>query len=195
MSNLSADQRLGARAVAMRFSRRATSEFDLLAELDERLNAVARLEADLAGGDFTDGDIDQLRGGIAYERFHVEAIVAELEARERARAHGLRAGNGAAEDDLPARFASARAIDAAEVIRRLTGQRGKRAGERWVFLCPLHADDTPSLTAYPSERGWYCFGCGAGGDAVRFVMEWHGIGAVEALRLLEAGTSGARVPA
>jgi len=47
----------------MRFSRRATSEFDLLAELDERLNAVARLEADLAGGDFTDGDIDQLRGG------------------------------------------------------------------------------------------------------------------------------------
>lgn len=192
MPNLNADQRRAAHAAAMRFSRRATLEADLLAELDERMNAAARYEVDLAAGEFADGDADQLRGGIAYERFHVEAIVTELEAREQARAHGYRASSLPAESDLPARFATARLTDAADVIRALTGQPGQRSGDRWRFSCPFHADATPSLTAYPGERGWYCFSCGAGGDAVRFVMEARSIGAVEALRLLEAGALGVR---
>jgi hypothetical protein len=192
MPNLTADQRRAARAAAMRFSRRATPEADLLAELNERMNAVARYQADLDAGDFADGDSDQLHGGIAYERFHIEAIVAELEARERARAYGHRSAGGLAESDLPARFAAVRAIDSADVISTLTGQDGARSGDRWRFSCPFHADATPSLTAYPGERGWYCFSCGAGGDAVRFIMEARSVGAVEALRLLEAGALGAR---
>jgi hypothetical protein len=191
MPNLTAEQRRAAHDAAMRFSRRATPEADLLAELNERMNAAARYEVDIAAGDVADGDADQLRGGIAYERFHVEAIVGELEARERARSFGYRSAGGRPESDLPARFAAARSIDAADVIRALTGQAGARSGDRWCFSCPFHADATPSLTAYSGERGWYCFSCGAGGDAVRFVMEARSIGAVEALRLLEAGVLGA----
>ena len=81
------------------------------------------------------------------------------------------------------------------MIRDLTDQPGMRSGERWCFSCPFHRDDTPSLTAYPGERGWYCFSCQRGGDAVRFVMEMQSIGAVEALRLVEAGALGTQMPA
>lgn len=179
---------------AVRFSYRMTASADLMAEVDERMNSLARHEADLAGGDFSDGDAGQLQGGIAYERRHIELILQELEARERARVHGYHETDYA-EGDLPERFAAARTIDSAEVIRALTGQDGTRSGERWRFACPFHADDTPSLIAYSGEKGWYCFSCQRGGDAVRFVAEWHAVGAVEALRLLEAGVFGARVPA
>lgn len=192
---LTEDQSRTARANAMRFSRRTTPEADLLDELDERMNFLARYQADLSAGDFTDGDADQLHGGLDFERFHIEAIVSELESRDRARACGYRSSILPRESDLPARFAKVRQIDTAEVIRALTGQSGKRSGSRCGFSCPFHRDDTPSLTAYPGERGWFCFSCQRGGDAVRFVMEMQCIGAVEALRLLESGVLDIPVPA
>jgi hypothetical protein len=170
----------------------------LLAELDERMNLLARYRADLATGDFTDGNVSQLEGGIAYEGHHIELIVSELEVRERARAYGYRTSAGATERDLSARFAAARLIDTATVIEALTGETGTPRTKANTFVCPFHGDGrerTPSLTAYPGERGWYCFSCGRGGDAVRFVMELHSIGAVEALRLLEVGVLGIQVPA
>jgi hypothetical protein len=184
-----------ARQRALRFSRRITPDADLLAELDERMNLLARYQADLEAGQFTECSPGQLHGGIAYERFHIEAIVSELEGRERARAHGYRRGAAETEPDLPARFASARTIDVADVIADLTGNPGKRSGDRRHFACPFHVDATPSLVTYPGERGWYCFSCNRGGDAIRFVMELQAVGAVEALRLLEASAVGVRVPA
>lgn len=184
-----------ARASAERFSLRRTPEPDLLAELDLRFDLAARYQADLDAGDFSDGDAGQLRGGIAFQRHHIERIVGELEAREAARTIGFRPATGGAEADLPARFATARGIDCAEVVRAETGQPGRRSGDRWVFPCPFHRDDTPSLTAYPGERGWYCFSCQRGGDAVAFLAELRSIGAVEALRLLEAGALDSWVPA
>jgi DNA primase len=44
-----------------------------------------------------------------------------------------------------------------------------QVGENYRGLCPFHEDTTPSLTVNPKENLWNCFGCGAGGDVIRFV--------------------------
>lgn len=47
-----------------------------------------------------------------------------------------------------------------------------RAG---FISCPLHGEKTPSLRIYPNDRGWYCFGCGKGGDVIKFVQHFFNI--------------------
>lgn len=46
----------------------------------------------------------------------------------------------------------------------------KRAGSNLKGLCPFHSEKTPSFTVFPSTQNFYCFGCGAGGDVISFVM-------------------------
>ncbi|MBE6710467.1 MAG: DNA primase [Ruminococcaceae bacterium] len=46
----------------------------------------------------------------------------------------------------------------------------KRAGSNLKGLCPFHSEKTPSFTVYPETQSFYCFGCGAGGDVINFVM-------------------------
>ena len=59
--------------------------------------------------------------------------------------------------------------DIVALISRKTDLR--RVGSRWTGLCPFHEERTPSFSV-DAERGLYhCFGCGLGGDAIRFVME------------------------
>ncbi len=45
----------------------------------------------------------------------------------------------------------------------------KRAGGLLKGLCPFHSEKTPSFCVYPKDNSFYCFGCGAGGDAITFV--------------------------
>ena len=45
----------------------------------------------------------------------------------------------------------------------------KRAGSNLKGLCPFHSEKSPSFTVYPADNSFYCFGCGAGGDAITFV--------------------------
>ena len=47
--------------------------------------------------------------------------------------------------------------------------RLKRTGQNLVGLCPFHGEKTPSFTVFPSTASFYCFGCGATGDAIDFV--------------------------
>jgi DNA primase len=47
----------------------------------------------------------------------------------------------------------------------------KKAGRRWVGLCPFHAEKTPSFGISPEQGLYYCHGCGKGGDAFRFLQE------------------------
>lgn len=47
----------------------------------------------------------------------------------------------------------------------------KRAGSNYTGLCPFHSEKTPSFTVFPSTSSFYCFGCGAGGDVITFVMK------------------------
>ena len=46
----------------------------------------------------------------------------------------------------------------------------KRAGSNLNGLCPFHNEKTPSFTVFPATKSFYCFGCGAGGDVISFVM-------------------------
>lgn len=58
----------------------------------------------------------------------------------------------------------------------------KRSGSSLVGLCPFHADSKPSMTVTDSKGMFKCFACGAGGDHIRFVMDYKKIEFVEALK-------------
>lgn len=62
-------------------------------------------------------------------------------------------------------------------------------GGRQIGLCPFHSEKGASFTVYP-ENTFYCFGCGAGGDAAEFVMKFYNIDFPEALRRLGIETNG-----
>ena len=47
----------------------------------------------------------------------------------------------------------------------------KRAGANFSGLCPYHSEKSPSFTVFPATQSFYCFGCGAGGDAITFAMK------------------------
>ena len=49
-------------------------------------------------------------------------------------------------------------------------------------LCPFHNEKTPSFTVYPDNQSFYCFGCGAGGDAITFMRRIENLDYVEAVK-------------
>lgn len=69
----------------------------------------------------------------------------------------------------------------------------KRRGRNCVGLCPFHNEKTPSFTLYPENGSFYCFGCGTGGDVIRFVMLAENLDYIEAVRYL-AERSGMTMP-
>ncbi|KUO97409.1 DNA primase [Ferroacidibacillus organovorans] len=62
--------------------------------------------------------------------------------------------------------------------------RLKRSGRSYVGLCPFHAERSPSFHVHPAKGYYHCFGCGAGGNAITFVMEMEQLPFVEAVRRL-----------
>lgn len=70
----------------------------------------------------------------------------------------------------------------------------RRAGANYKGLCPFHGERTPSFNVNPARKGFKCFGCGQGGDAIRFVMEIDGKSFPEAVRKL-AEMYGVTLPA
>ncbi len=60
----------------------------------------------------------------------------------------------------------------------------KPAGKNYKARCPFHPDDTPSLMVSPEKGLWHCFGCGAGGDAIGFLMRIERLSFPEALEKL-----------
>lgn len=69
----------------------------------------------------------------------------------------------------------------------------KRAGSNFNGLCPFHSEKTPSFIVFPSTQSFYCFGCGAGGDAITFVMRMENLDYISAVRAL-AERSGITIP-
>src|ERR1051325_6569143 len=60
----------------------------------------------------------------------------------------------------------------------------KRAGSNFKALCPFHQEKTPSFMVNPSRQTFHCFGCGAGGSAFRFVMDYEHLDFPAAVRKL-----------
>ena len=72
--------------------------------------------------------------------------------------------------------------DIVEVIGRYTKLQKK--GRSYMGLCPFHGEKTPSFSVQ-AEKGYYhCFGCGVGGDVIKFLMEKEGLGFIEAVEKL-----------
>jgi len=69
----------------------------------------------------------------------------------------------------------------------------RRAGSNLVACCPFHGEKTPSFTVSPTKQFYHCFGCGAHGSAIGFLMEYGGMGFVEAVKDL-ASRCGMKVP-
>jgi DNA primase len=69
----------------------------------------------------------------------------------------------------------------------------KKSGRNWFGLCPFHSEKTPSFSVAPDKQIFHCFGCGAGGDLIKFVMDIEQLTFVEALRRL-AEQAGIEVP-
>ncbi len=70
--------------------------------------------------------------------------------------------------------------------------RLRRAGVNWVGLCPFHQEKNPSFNVSPQRGTYHCFGCGAGGNAFRFVQEHDGLSFMDAVKRL-ADTAGIRL--
>jgi len=76
-------------------------------------------------------------------------------------------------------------IDIVDIIQR--HMQLKKAGANFSACCPFHNEKSPSFTVSPSKQFYHCFGCGAHGDAIGFLMEYSGLGYIEALKELAAG--------
>ena len=82
-------------------------------------------------------------------------------------------------------------VDIVEVIDSRVSL--KRAGKNLQALCPFHEEKTPSFSVNSEKQFYYCFGCGATGTSLRFLMEYERLEFVEAIETL-ARIAGVEVP-
>ncbi|CAM3788369.1 DNA primase [Polynucleobacter antarcticus] len=69
----------------------------------------------------------------------------------------------------------------------------KKAGANFQGLCPFHSEKSPSFSVSPTKQFYHCFGCGAHGSAISFLMEYSGLGYVDTIEEL-ARSAGLDVP-
>jgi DNA primase len=82
-------------------------------------------------------------------------------------------------------------VDVVDLVGRHVSLRQK--GRSFWGLCPFHGEKTPSFHVHPERQIFHCFGCGAGGDAFRFLMRLENLSYPEAIRVL-AAQCGIEVP-
>ena len=82
-------------------------------------------------------------------------------------------------------------IDIVEVVGRYV--QLKKGGANFMGLCPFHNEKTPSFTVSPAKQFYHCFGCQKHGNAIGFLMEYGGMGYVDAIKDLAAQV-GMQVP-
>ena len=82
-------------------------------------------------------------------------------------------------------------VDIVDVVQRYVQLR--KAGTNYVGLCPFHNEKTPSFNVSPAKQFYHCFGCGAHGNAIGFLMAYASMGYVDAVKEL-AGQAGMQVP-
>ena len=82
-------------------------------------------------------------------------------------------------------------VDIVDVVGRYV--QLKKGGANYMGLCPFHNEKSPSFTVSPTKQFYHCFGCGAHGTAIGFLMEYSGMSYVEAIKDL-AQNNGMIVP-
>ena len=82
-------------------------------------------------------------------------------------------------------------VDIVDVIDKRVAL--KKTGKNYSACCPFHNEKTPSFSVEPARQFYYCFGCGNGGNAIGFVMEYDQVSFPEAVESL-AGDAGIEVP-
>jgi DNA primase len=76
-------------------------------------------------------------------------------------------------------------VDIVEVVDRHV--KLKKAGQNYSACCPFHGEKTPSFSVSPTKQFYHCFGCGAHGTAISFLMEYNGMGFRDAVQELAEG--------
>ena len=71
-------------------------------------------------------------------------------------------------------------VDIVDVVGRYV--QLKKGGANFMGLCPFHNEKSPSFTVSPTKQFYHCFGCGAHGTAIGFLIEYSGMGFVEAVK-------------
>ena len=82
-------------------------------------------------------------------------------------------------------------VDIVDVVGRFV--QLKKGGVNFMGLCPFHNEKSPSFTVSPAKQFYHCFGCGAHGNAIGFLMEYSGLGYIEAVKEL-AENAGMKLP-
>jgi len=73
-------------------------------------------------------------------------------------------------------------LDVVDIISQFL--QVKKAGANFKACCPFHGEKTPSFVISPSKQIYHCFGCGVGGDSIKFVMEFEKLSYPEAIEKL-----------
>jgi hypothetical protein len=157
-----------------RFSRLTMTSREMKAEIEQLEQLIALMRT------YPESPVRQ--HGI--DHYESELTIALQHADRLAKASRFRLGKGPdPEGNLD--FKRVKYVDLVGLVSLLSGQAGYRSGDNTVFYCPFHDEDSPSLTVYPPGGGWFCFGCGKGGDAPAFAAEWFQGSMVEGLRWVE----------
>ena len=82
-------------------------------------------------------------------------------------------------------------VDIVDVVSRYV--QLKKGGANYLGLCPFHNEKTPSFSVSPAKQFYHCFGCGAHGNAIGFLMAYSALGYVDAVKEL-AASAGMQVP-
>jgi len=82
-------------------------------------------------------------------------------------------------------------VDIVDVVSRYV--KLKKGGANFMGLCPFHNEKSPSFTVSPAKQFYHCFGCGAHGNAIGFLMSYAGLGYVDAVKDL-AASAGMQMP-
>lgn len=85
-------------------------------------------------------------------------------------------------------------LSRADIVDVVDGRvKLRKTGKNYSGLCPFHQEKTPSFSVNPEKQFYYCFGCGAGGNAIGFLMNFDNLGFPEAVEAL-AKDLGVEVP-
>src|SRR6056300_1649532 len=76
-------------------------------------------------------------------------------------------------------------LDETDIVELIQGYFPlKRAGVNYLALCPFHNEKSPSFNVNPQRQTFHCFGCGEGGDAIKFIMRYDNLPFPEAAKHL-----------